>query len=344
MKSAPSNDYDKMCSLDNLRRAYRWIQSNPDPKYKSFFRDSYSVYAASSENNLKRLRRNLVSSKYEPGHASKLYLPKPSGILRPYTLLTVNDQIVYQACVNIIAEKLKSETKNRYKKVIFAHLYAGKRSKFFYLKWQNGYKAFTKNIIQNIQNGYKFVANFDLAAFYDSIDHNVLRHFLTEITTDDELITFLLRCLKKWSSQTWSNTSEAIYHGHGIPQGPLASGMISEVVSKYLDKKGHRRGSIKYLRYVDDIKIFAKSEAPLRQRLITLDLASKDIGLFPQSSKINIREVSDPLDEIKSLSMPYDPLIFRRPIDDQEKLRKRLLKMSRGGKIEDKNLTRFKYL
>ena len=131
----PRDDYDRMCALDNLKRAYRWTQSNPDVMYKIYFHDSYTSYAASSGLNLKRLRKYLTRQTFEQYHASKIYLPKPSGILRPYTLLTVNDQIVYQACLNIIAEKLRPKIKSRYLNTIFGHLYAGKSSKFFYLKW-----------------------------------------------------------------------------------------------------------------------------------------------------------------------------------------------------------------
>lgn len=331
-----------MCSLDNLRRAYRWIQSNPDAHYKSYFRDLYGAYAAASDHNLRRLRKNLLRRGYEPGHAGKIYLPKPSGVLRPITLLTVNDQIVYQACVNIIAERLEPKIRKRKNKQIFGHLYAGKSSKFFYLKWQNGYKSFSKEVESNITSGYNIVANFDLAAFYDSIDHHVIRHFLKELRIDIDLIDFLLSCLKTWTCNTWTSVSNYIYHEHGIPQGPLSSGMLSELILKYIDDIGCRRGSVKYIRYVDDIKLFATNETALRQRLISLDLAAKEVGLFPQSSKINIRKVTNFLEEIKSVSRPPEPSIT--PLINQNLLCKRLLEMTKGGSVSTNDVTMFKYL
>ncbi len=339
------DDYDKMCSLDNLKRAYRWTQSNPDAAYKGYFRDAYMAYAASSDSNLRRLRKHLIRRAYDPGHASKVYLPKPSGILRPYTLLTVNDQIVYQACVNIIAEKLKARVRSRYLKTTFGHLYAGKSSRFFYLKWQAGYKAYSDAVVGDVKRGFRFVANFDLAAFYDSIDHNVLKHHLKQLKVDDDLIEFLLVCLRTWTSSTWTNLSNIIYHGHGIPQGPLASGLLAEVVLKHIDDRGSRAGGTKYLRYVDDIKILAKSENVLRQRLVALDLASKEIGLFPQSAKVNIRKVTDPLEEIKSVSRPAEPSVV--PAPNQPKIRARVLELTRRGRVKPENptdSTRFKFL
>lgn len=335
-------DYERMCTLPNLLRAYRWIQSNPDPLYKNLFRDAYDSYALASQYNLRRLRRLLAKKAYEAEHASKIYLPKPSGVLRPYTLLSVNDQIVYQACINVVADKLKPHVKKRYENSTFGHLYAGKTSKFFYKQWQKGYRAYSQHIVKFVADGYNFVANFDLASFYDSIDHNVLKYFLLEINVDADLVEFLLKCLKTWSSCTWSSQSRAIYHEHGIPQGPLSSGLLSEVVLKYLDERSPQGRSAKYVRYVDDIKIFAKTERLLRRKLISLDLAAKEVGLFPQSTKINIRKVINPYDEIRSISIPPEPAV-KMP-KNQQRLSKRLLELSRRGRVEDKDRTRFKYL
>jgi hypothetical protein len=327
-----------MMSAANLGRAYRWLLSNPEAAYKSYFRDVYTAYASASDYNLVRLRRLLGRRAFEPAHATKVYLPKPSGLLRTYTLLSVEDQIVYQACVNIVAEKLVPKVRGRYHKTIFGHLYAGKSSPFFYRKWQDGYRAYSKRVVEAVEGGENFVANFDLTAFYDSIDHEVLRHFLHDIAVEDDLIDFLLRCLRVWTSSTWPQ-AQPIYLGHGIPQGPLPSGLLAEVLLKYLDDKGIRGGA-RYLRYVDDIKLFARTESQLRRRLVSLDLASKDIGLFPQSSKVAISKVKDPREEIKTVSNPPEPAL--RGSDNQPRLRKRLLELTQRATVKD--ATRFKFL
>lgn len=336
------SDLEAVFNLNNLRRAYRWVMSNPDAQYKSYFRDSYDAFAIASDTHLKWIRNEGLKERYEVSHAAKLLLPKPSGTLRPITLLTVEDQIVYQACVNLIADRLKRNTRQRYEKRVFAHLYAGKSSPFFYLQWQRSYRKFGKRVEQAFQDGHHYVANFDLAAFYDSIDHHVLRHFLTTLGIDGDSVDFLLDCLKVWTSSTWSNGKENIYHEHGIPQGPLASGMLSEAVLQHIDAAGERGRKTVYLRYVDDIKILAKSEDELRRKLIGLDIASKEIGLFPQTAKINIRKISDPRDEVKSVSRPPEPAL--KPIVSQTKLASRLLELTRKGTVAPANVTRFKYL
>lgn len=315
--------------------------SNPEPFYKGLFRDAYSDYALSSEANLKFLRRQLSQERYLPTPASKLYLPKTSGILRPISLLTVNDQITYQAIANVVAEAVYRRGYKRYRTNVFQHLYAGKSSRFFYLKWQNSYRAYASKVRTNFLAGYQYVATFDLTAFYDTIDHHVLRTLLKDLGIDHDTIDFLMLCLREWTCATWIDGRPPIYHEHGIPQGPLSSGIISEVVLRHIDDAGTRAATdVRYLRYVDDIKLMAKSEDALRRRLVTLDLAAKEIGLFPQSSKISIRQISNPADEIKSVSQPPEP--SRMMGSSQESIRGRVLKLANRGSPTD--VTRFKYV
>lgn len=336
------SDLRRVFDLGNLRRAYRWLLSNPDPAYKNYFRDAYDAFALASETHLRWIRQEGLRERYQVSHASKVLLPKPSGSLRSITLLTVEDQIVYQACVNLIADAIWQRTRHRYEKSIFAHLYGGKTSQFFYKKWQTGYRKFGTQIRASHAVGFTDIADFDLASFYDSIDHNVLRHFLADLKIDEDTIVFLIDCLKVWTSTTWTNGPQNIYHGHGIPQGPLSSGMLSEAVLLHLDEAGEKGQGTVYFRYVDDIKILAKSEGELRRKLIKLDISAKEVGLFPQTSKINIRKINDPRDEVKSVSNPTEPSIT--PFVRQDLLVSRLLAMMRGGRVDPKVLTRFKYL
>jgi hypothetical protein len=43
--SASNDLYD----AKNVERAWRWIKSNPDARYKEYFRDLYSIYEVAEE-------------------------------------------------------------------------------------------------------------------------------------------------------------------------------------------------------------------------------------------------------------------------------------------------------
>lgn len=320
----------------NLHRSWRWLRSNPDASYKGYFRELYGIYGIADLRLLKRLQDLLRRGIYEPARSCKLYFPKSSGILRPYSLLTIDDQIVYQAAVNLVAERLFPKVKHRYSTEVFGHLYAGKTSTWFYRKWSDGYKAFNDATRKAFSDGYRFAASFDLTACYDSLDHGVLRHMLQSIGCDRDFS----ESLTNWLS-TWTATDHGIYHNHGIPQGPLGSGLLSEVVLRHFDDRRKFEGRVRYFRYVDDIRLFAKSQRELRRLLVRLDLLSKDIGLFPQASKISIHEVKDIEAELKTISHPTESSIRGR-IVNQERLRKRIVSLTPRFRVSDP--TRFKYL
>lgn len=325
-------------NLENVKRAWGWVKSNPDRVYKSYFRELYSAFSIAEKENLKTLATRLRRGIYVPSKACKIYFPKSSGILRPYTLLTVEDQIVYQSAVNVVAEKLYPRIKDRYYKENFGHLYAGKTSNWFYEKWKNGYSAYNNQAKVAYSKGFKFTASFDLTACYDSIDHKVLKHFLRDLKLSEEFCISFVDLLSAWTA-----TDKDIFHGHGIPQGPLSSGLISEVVLRHFDDRGKRKRSdaVRYFRYVDDIRLYAKDEKHLRIVLVELDKISKDIGLFPQSGKISIREINDITDELNSISMPVDDVIDFGT-NNQDELIKELLQITPRYKVQ--NSTRFKQL
>lgn len=325
--------------LENLQRAWQWIRSNPDRFYKSHFREVYSAYATADGELLKNLKNRLDRNIYTPSDSCKIFLPKPSGILRPYTLLCVEDQIVYQAMANIVAEKLYPIVRSRYNKQVFGHMYAGKRNLWFYQKWTNGYGAFNAASKQAFDAGYVWTASFDLTAFYDSIDHNVLRYMLGKLNIDYDFSESLTRLLNQWTS-----TGTPIYHDHGIPQGPLSSGIISESVLNHFDENFSSRNDIKYLRYVDDIRLYAKNEDHLRAALVSLDRISKDIGLFPQSGKIDIHRVIDIDKELKTISMPFEFSSSLGVVNQREVTSELLALSTRQGGYRVEDPTKFKML
>lgn len=329
-------DLDELRKVNNLQRAWRWIRSNSDASYKSYFRDLYGNFAVADDALLADLADRLRRGVYHPSGACKLFFPKSSGILRPYSLLTVEDQIVYQTAINLVADKIFPKVKHHYHLHVFGHLYAGKTSTWFYRKWSEGYKAFNDAARVAYAEGFQYTASFDLTACYDSLDHHVLKYFLKRFGLDHEFCEQLSSWLEAWTA-----TERGIFHHHGIPQGPLSSGLLAEVVLSHFDTLKQKGVDFRYFRYVDDIRLFAKNENDLRRLLVSLDLLSKDIGLFPQSSKISIKKIDDIEKELKSVSNPPEPAIKKMMVN-QKKLFRRIVEFTPGFIISD--TTRFKYL
>ncbi|WP_283610341.1 RNA-directed DNA polymerase [Faecalispora anaeroviscerum] len=288
---------------DNLILAYNRLLTNPESTYKNFFRDTYSTYGMAVEENI-TLLRDKVKSGYLPINTIRVFMPKANGLSRMYTLMSIEDQIVYQAYANVLAEALSTilKVKKRYRKSVFGNLYSNNQSLFFYQKWQDSYKAYTKAVIKAYEEGSKYIASFDLTACYDSINHHLLRTVLKDkCRFSDTCANSFIQLLEQWES------SNGLELATGIPQGPQASGIVAEAVLAEYDsyiEELQKETSFRYFRYVDDIRILADNEETVRWVLFLLDKRSKELGLFPQSSKITVHEISNIDDEIKRISKP----------------------------------------
>lgn len=301
-----STTYDirSAAARSNLDRAWLWIRTNGDRTYKGYCRPLYRAYSLGASDRLNTIRDQLLGRKYKPEHATKFFFPKPSGTLRLYSILSVDDQITYQALANVIASRLPRRITRRYFRINFGNTVAGPHSRYFYADWRVAYRRYCEAMRNAFNRGYVYTASFDLTACYDSIDHQVLRHFLGELHLDEEFCDQLCDLLARWTD---TSTNEGrIYHGHGIPQGPLSSGLLADVVLSHFDSNFEAASNVRYLRYVDDIRLFAKDESTLRRHLVRLDLLSKRIGLFPQSSKIHIHRVKSIEAEFKGISGPIN--------------------------------------
>jgi retron-type reverse transcriptase len=278
-----SYSFNNLITKKNLLLAWQRVISSRDARYKAFFRHILEAYELSFEANISDLRRRLKNGEYIAHTPVRIYLPKPSGLQRPLTLLSVEDQIVLQAITNLFAEKIRDKRSKLEGKNIFSNKLGGKNSGFFVEKWQEGFMRLRWNIKSQFSKGYNWIATFDISAFYDTIPHELLLRIL--IPQRKGAFYDLVR---KWL-KTWSSENPSDEHNHGIPQGPLASDFLAECIMLPIDEKMSQRYS--YYRYVDDIRILGKTELEVRQALVYLDILCKSRGLIPNSDKTRIRKI-----------------------------------------------------
>lgn len=273
-------NFEKLISKKNLLLSWRRITSSKDARYKAFFRHILEAYELSFDKNINDLRRRLKNGEYRAQTPIRFYVPKPSGLQRPITLLSVEDQIVLQALTNLFAEKVRERRNKLAGKFIYSNKLGKRDSQFFLEKWQLGFSQLKRNLKSKYKDGYVWIATFDISAFYDTIPHEILLKVL--IPHDKgSLQTTIQTWLKTWSSDNHSDK-----HSHGIPQGPMASDFLAECVLLSIDEKMSKQYA--YFRYVDDIRILGKTELEVRQALVYLDILCKSKGLIPNSDKTKI--------------------------------------------------------
>lgn len=329
--------------LSNFELAWRRVTRGSNLEYKRFFSHLHPCYRIGLQTNLTDLIGDIKAGHYQPSPATPVYLPKTTGILRPMTLLCMNDQITYQAIVDVIAEQFYRTLRPFYGVKTFGALFAGRNSPFFFRPWRQCYRKFNSAITNAYLSGKKIMADFDLVSFFDLIDHKALRSVLKTRVKSGELLDPLVNCLEQWTSADSTNLK-----GHGIPQGPEASAFLAAVFLSDFDKGNY--GRVTYLRYVDDIRLLGKTFTSVKRALINLDLRAKSLGLVPQAQKIAVREVSDIKSELKSVPSGLDTTQTRRPgkplMKSSVRRLERILRRSlagRGNTVIVKDPTKFKF-
>jgi retron-type reverse transcriptase len=99
-----------LISLRNLDLAWSRITTAKNHQHKRMFRHLYYGYEPGRRANIALLHEKLQGG-WKATRPIRIYMPKASGLLRPLTLLALEDQIVLQAIANRVAGKLFARRK-----------------------------------------------------------------------------------------------------------------------------------------------------------------------------------------------------------------------------------------
>lgn len=329
---------NQLASKQNLKLAWRRITTGGNYQYKRYYRHIYYAYEVALEANLKDLRQRLLGGTFEPQHPERIYVTKASGLHRPIALLNIEDQIVLQAFANLAAKRMQPRREPLQFKIVFSNILEKPNSIFFFRRWQDTYGAFQRRIKKHYKDGMRWVGDFDLAAFYDTISYELLLRTIYPRTTSSDL-DWIVSCLRVWSSDR-----EASRHGHGLPQGPLASDFLAECFLLPIDLALQRcRG---YTRYVDDVRLFGATEDEVRTDLIALERHCRERGLIPQTGKFAIKRAKNVEEAMGMLPSISDP---QHEGTDKEKIvakqaRRELLSAVTGRPYQVIDKTRLRYV
>lgn len=290
---------NQLASKRNLELAWRRITTGGNYQYKRLFRHVYYTYEVALNANLDELRNRLIGGVFQAEHPERIYVPKTSGLHRPLSLLNVEDQIVLQAFANLAAKKLQKKREPLQFKVVYSNILERPQSIFFFRQWRRTYGAFQRRIKKHYNEGMRWVGDFDLAAFYDTISHELLIKTIYPRTTTDEL-QLIANWLKTWSSDRPSSS-----HEHGLPQGPLASDFLAECFLIPIDMA--LKETKGYLRYVDDVRLLGSSEDEVRTDLIELERQCRERGLIPQTGKFALKRAQSVQEALGMLPSISDP-------------------------------------
>jgi hypothetical protein len=330
-------EFQRLVSPENLMLAWRRVTTGRNMAYKKYFRGVMHVYENASEKLIADLSGKLRTT-YLTSPIGRVFQPKPSGLHRSISLLTLEDQIVYQAIANVVALKVARRRARLWGKCVFSNrTTADPKSMFFLEQWVDGFRAYQRAVASNYKAGRRWVAQFDLAAYYDTISNDLLLSTVYPNTASLPQARKVGNWLKGWATQRagWPVT-------HGIPQGPIASDLLAEAFMLPVDE--WMIGRHAYIRYVDDIRVFGRTELEVLEGVRDLERLVRDRGLVPQSKKFEIvkaKSVRHAMGSMPSIR-PSDP--FDVFFELQPRKAERIFRTALSGRpyfINDKSIARY---
>lgn len=331
----------RVWSRDNLLLAWRRVTTGTNLAYKRFFRPIYYAYEIALTANLADLQSRLNGGSFRAQQPTKVYMPKPSGLQRPLTLLALEDQIVLQAIANVFAEKTQRRRRRLEHKSVFSNIVQRPSSSIFFLQnWRHSYSLFQSKIEEYFVAGYRWIAHFDLAAYYDTICHDMLLRTAFPRSTDAaraNIVSFL---------KVWSAEQPASSHGHGIPQGPIASDFLGECLLLPVDEALQKQ-RLRYIRYVDDIRLFGRTQNEVRAAAIRMEILLRERGLIPQGQKHAIslaRTLEDAMGILPSINPQTDGVQPDEDALSADEAVKKFRSALSGRPLAIKDKTRVRYV
>lgn len=301
--------YEMFISPENFRFAWERVRYFDRIDSRDWI--GLKVFAANRDHNLEILRRSIVEKTFEPSYPEIKYLPKSSLTLRPMAVLAIPDRIVLQALANVIAEKSRFSLGMVANRQSFANVLADRKEKRFFLHWKLQYGLFQKTYLNLIDEGNSWVAETDIAAFYETIEHAKLNKLLLDNDFIDEAtLEYLSQFLPVWSAVKADYPAK-----RGVPQGCLASDLLANIFLYEFDHKFSTQ-EFHYLRYVDDVRIVGRTKSSVQRGLIQVDIFLKSLGILLQTKKTNVRPILDKANESDRLAAELSEL--DRRLDEVE--------------------------
>lgn len=293
MDKSMVTQYDMFLSKDNFILAYYRLLYMPDNlHYSHFYQEDLNSFGMFLNSNVEQLINEISTSTYRPHPVDRFYIPKKDNLARPVALLYFTDLLIYQAICNVIMEATRQKYTPAFNNTSFANIPNSEQQTYKHMQfhpWGSQWRKFNKKIQSYYKAGFKWIAEFDIASFYDTINHSILKSILELNEIDERLVELLQYYLSEWSKSGTSLSKNV-----GIPQGPECSAWLAEVYMLEIDNKfSNVTLNVRYLRYADDIRIMAKCESECQKAITLLDLQCKDYALIAQSSKIIIRELDE---------------------------------------------------
>ena len=287
--------FSHITSVENLFAAWREFKKGKSKK------SDVVEFSLNLENNIFRLREELLSKSWKCGGYQKFIIkdPKPRIIHKA----TVPDRLLYQAVYRILYPIFdRTFIFDSYSSRNGKGTHAGiKRLNVFLRKLSHNY---TRPV---------YALKCDIKKFFDSIDHGILLELIQEKVSCPETMQLLEKVIDSFHKIL----------GKGLPLGNVTSQIFANVYMNRFDWYVKKELKIKYyVRYCDDFVILSSDIGNLTKLILLLQkFLDKNLKLELHPDKILIRKFHQGIDFLGAVLLPHRIVV-------RTKTKRRMIKKS----------------
>lgn len=258
---------DKVYAERTLELAWAKVRSNAGGSGV----DNITIarFAKDCPRGLLDLKEQLRKASYQPRPVKRVWIPKPgTKEKRPLGIPTVRDRIV-QTALRLVIEP------------IFEHRFAEHSYGF---RPGRGCKDALRRVQTLLDEGYTWIVDADLKAYFDTIPKDRLMSRVEERIADTRVLTLIRSYLDQGVMEelTLHDPTE-----RGTPQGAVISPLLSNI---YLDPLDHHLAAhgVQMVRYADDFVLLCRSEDEAKAALAHVQawVSENDLTLHPEKTHI----------------------------------------------------------
>jgi group II intron reverse transcriptase/maturase len=241
------------------------------------------AYAENLQENLQNLLDRLQSGTYKAPPVKRKHIPKDTkGETRPIGIPTFEDKIAQRAVVMLLEPIYEQDFYD---------------SSFGFRPKRSAHQALDEvwKATMEVSGGY--VLEVDLRKFFDTLDHQHLREFVSLRVRDG----VLRRLIGKWLKAGVLEDGAVSYSDSGTPQGGVISPLLANIYLHYVldewfenDVKPLMRGKCRLIRYADDFVIVFQLKYDADRVLAVISKRFEKYGLTVHPDKTRLIDFRSP--------------------------------------------------
>ncbi|MEK4250125.1 group II intron reverse transcriptase/maturase [Paenibacillus sp. FSL W7-1287] len=235
---------ERILNRENLNNAYKQVKRN---------KGAHGVDGMEVEHLLHYLKDNgdefiklVQDGKYRPNPVRRVEIPKDNGKMRTLGIPTAVDRMLQQAITQVLTPIFEPQ---------FAETSYGFRPK------RSTHDALRK-CKEYANEGYTYVVDMDLEKFFDTVNQSKMIELLSRTIKDGRVVSLIHKYLIAGAMNKGKYEETEL----GLVQGGNISPLCSNIMLNELDQELERRG-IKFVRYADDMILFAKTKRSAQRML-----------------------------------------------------------------------------